>query len=203
MAEGDICEIRIETRGSSRSAISTFGFISISAVETWREILVQGFYDGIMPQWLAGLTETVELRHLVCVDVVPGTGVDLEPDYSGINTGLLPGPTVSPQVAGLLLRWCDLQGRAYRGKSFVYGMPAANLDAEGRVWDFDAQDSLEDINEVLMESYGPAGTSTFGRLAVISRHLAGALRDPPIATPVTRVDFSGVVATMRRRVGRS
>jgi hypothetical protein len=174
----------------------------LSGVSTWRQDLVQEWCDNILPIYLAGLVETCEVREVVCVDEVPGTGADVVGDTHGIDIGQIVDDPVPPQVSGLL-SWVSAQrGRSGRGRTYIPALPRGRLRSDGYRWTSAAEDYLADMVAFMLSYYGPTGSSSLARLVVISRQLDGSPQVPPVGYPVEDGSYSSVIATQRRRLER-
>ncbi len=202
MAEGDLARIKIHTESYTGGDEVALGFVSTSGVTDWRTILLNGFAELVLPIWFAGLAGITTLNELVIQDVVPGTEDDIEYDGEVDPFGGVSAEPVPPQCSAKIIWRTALQGRSFRGASFIPALPVTRLSTGSEEWNGLATAYLQSVVDVMMLGYGPMGTSTFGRFVIISRWENGVLRDPPIGTQVVAGDWQTTLRTQRRRARR-
>lgn len=199
MAIGDLAVIKIHSNTYADNNEVAFGFVSISGVTAWRQILVDGFATLVLPAYFAGLTEQSSLDELVIQDVVPGTGLELHPTSGEEGSGTIDDDPMPPQIAGKLLWKSATAGRSGKGCNFIPGLPMTSGFLQTQIWGTAAQAYLANLKDVLLTAYGESGTSTFGRLCIISRWVDHEERPVPVGFPVVSGDYETAIRSCRRR----
>lgn len=202
MALGDLASLQVHMTNPGEFVECAWGLKALTNNPGWRQLLAEEWWIALRPRWLSGLVEDAQIRDVTVRDVVPGTAADVVYTGGGIQTGAIAGPSVPPQVAGLITWRTDLAGRAHRGRTFVPRMPRSWVEENGDRWTEAGQDYLFSYAELFYATYSRViGSSDIAFLVVISRQLDGVPR-APVGTQVTSFDTSAVLATQRRRLHR-
>jgi hypothetical protein len=202
MAFNDLASIRVHTATYPLFNENAWGFVSLTGLSTWRQLLADEWCDLVLPTYMSGLVETCEVRNVLCVDELPGTGLAVAGDTGGIVTGSIVDDPVPPQVSALLSWQTDSSGRSARGRTYIPALPRGALRPSGYLWEAPAEAYLDDVLDAMLDLYGPDGSSGLARLVVISRQQDGVINDPLVYRAVVSGEYSSVIATQRRRLLR-
>jgi hypothetical protein len=174
-------------------------FRNLDGNEAWREALAEEWLANMAPFWMSGLVTMTSLHFLEMNDLVPGGA-----DQYVLETGDTPSGTVEGDIAphhtAGLIRWTtDTFGRSGRGRSFIYGLPIANIES-GNFWSEPTLEYFDLVGGEMLGQYGPGGTSTIAEFGILSKQTMGAPRDSPLFIPVTGFTRRDEIATVRHRV---
>lgn len=203
MSEGDLFQLRVVMANRYLGGVQWTGVVTLGFQAKGDDDVLATLGDdwiaNVGAVWFAPLTVDTFLDH---VEVWRLTGGTDEPVFTVPTVelhGSVSGLVVPHQVAALI-RWrADIVGRAYEGRSYLYGFPCART-VFGNFWDETALTQLRDIGDQMLFTYGAAGASDLVTFVVVSREVHGELRDEPLATPVAEYDAVELIATQRRRL---
>lgn len=199
MGLGDLAELRMVSHVSGRFVTCNFGFESRSVLSDWRESLAADWEANIVPAWYNGMSDEMQYFTTVVVDVVPGTGADVEGPSVISPTGTLDTPVASLSLACKIHWRTALAGRSFKGASFLCGYPA-NATISGTDWSPTVADHCLARAEAIFNRYVTLGDLLTYKLCIISRWENGVLRSPPIGTPVAAFEVTNSIHCQRRRL---
>jgi hypothetical protein len=197
---GDLASLKVHLDITGTVTETALGMQCISPLTNWKELLAGEFLLEVMPTWLSGISNFVDLVELRVTDVVPGTAADVVlPTFPG-HAGTAGVLAIAPINCALVVSWrSDGIGRNTRGRSYLCGMPL-NRAVSGKSWSGLCQSWSDDLAVMIMSFYGPAGGSDLARLVVISRGPHAAPLVPPVSFPITGYVLSPEIESMRKRL---
>lgn len=199
MALGDLASVRLLWNNGSESFENGLGMQCISPFTNWRNLLAAEFVATVIPDWITGLSNIINLFQVTVEDVVPGTGADVVLSTAGTINGTI-NIQPAPLNAAIVLSWrSDGIGRNTRGRSYVSGMPRSEVFG-GLQWDTPTVIWAEDLATTMFAQYGPTGFSDLARFVVISRGPHSAPLNPPVSFPLTHAQVANNVRSMRKRL---
>lgn len=204
MAVGDLAELALYSHlvGYADTYVSIFGFKAIDAGATFAN-LASAFKTAMVKNTSGGLFYSHHVDHysgnLQVRDVHPGTAAVYDYTYTNV-VGNLGTQDAAPPVNALVVSWrTALAGRAYRGRSYQFGFHEA--DQDNGLWLAAGPVAAADLMVTnMLATFGPGGTDANWQFVIISRTLNGAIRTPPVGTPVTAGISRQPVYTQRRRI---
>lgn len=199
---GDIYEAQVIYNSPWGVLQNNFGFVAIASVAGDAQAdLANAFKTALVKNTSGGLlypvVDDVYCAEVDVEDVKPGTLATYLLTFSAI-AGYLSADPLPPQTSAVLSHRTALKGRSYRGRTYL---PPASEDFQaGGTWTGTAITAFSTVATQLLAVFGPSGSNTNWRFAVISRYLNGVLRAAPIATQVTSISVDTRVLSQRRRV---
>ena len=203
MSEGDLFQLRVVLANRYLGGVQWNGVVSLGFQAKGDDDVLATLGDDWIGNmgavWFAPLTVDTFLDHVEVWPISPGIGeavftvpvVELHGDQDSL---------VVPHQVSALMRWRgDITGRAYEGRSYMYGFPCERT-IFGNFWDETALTQMGDIGDQMLFTYGASGASDLATFVVISREVHGEMRDEPLATPVSEFDAVELIATQRRRL---
>lgn len=198
---GDIAQVSVVYNTPAGIAQNNFGFVNILADAGGLASLASKFTTAMVKNTSGGLLyEQVDDNFVTEVDVEdvkPGTAATYVYTFSAVS-GRLAGDPVPAQIAAVLSLRTDLKGRSYRGRVYLPGI--SELDVDMKSFNAGAITAFSTIATQLLAVFGPAGSDTQWRLAVISRWNNKVKRATPVATQVTSIAVDTIPFSQRRRV---
>lgn len=199
MAVGDLSRVDLQYNSHGIIVLSSWGFRSLIAADTWRQTLVDDFFTTHFTNLRACLATGVFISALSCVDVVPGT-VGPVIRATGLPVGGSRAGSPCPnQCAVVIQHRSNLIGRSNRGRVFLAGAPTTDASTTVNQWTAAYLTVVQTFCSAMLARYGPAGTSTTARLVTISRQLDGVERVPPVGVDVSAIVPVAAIGTQRRR----
>lgn len=197
---GDLVRVDVVYTFNNNVFLNTFGFKAIDASATFADLantfetsVVVNTSGGILYQ-LTGAVGCAEVR---VHDVKPGTASTLSHTFTqkvGSNSS---SNVQAPQLAGVITWQSALQGRSYRGRTYLPGIPEAR--AEAGVLDATMLAAMDDFADGFLGLFGPSGSNTKWQFGVISHRHNNVPTVPPVWTAVTAYAVRSTVYTQRRR----
>lgn len=198
MATSDIYSLSIRGTLFNQDVVNTWGFVQTSALPGFTgQVLVDEWQAACLTAYRACLGTSVTLTTMTARDVFPENNQIAEESLPGGTNGTGAGPSGSSQVAAVLTWRTNLAGRAFRGRTYLPGIPSSNI-SNGLI--IASQLTLETtFIDAMINTFGPSGTSDNFQLGIISRFLNGVERPNPVITSVQLGVPRNVPGTIRRR----
>lgn len=200
---GDIYAVSVIYNLPGGIAQTNYGFQCIATVAgEAQQALGAAFQTALLKNTSGGLLHgthnSVSSSRLWVTDVKPGELATYIRTYSAVAGDEASGEALPPQCAAVLSLRTALKGRSYRGRVYLPGM--GEVSQSGGTWIAAQQAKYATIAAQLLAVFGPSGTNTDWRLAVISRWLNKVERATPVAVEVNAISADNLVRTQRRRV---
>lgn len=184
-------QITIHARTGAASANTSAGMQGLAdAVAAW----------GVSATGLKALMSQTQayLQQVTVQDLSP-TGLDSEIAIMDVQGGVTGVAAVTPGVSQVVTLRTGLQGRAFRGRSYIYGRTINDLNAAGNAWTPTAASEATTVFGLLLDAVAMATPVEY---AVGIWHRAAGEGGNPAAdtfTPVTNVLGRTPLASQRRR----
>jgi|ERR1700675_815579 len=199
MAAGDIVQLRTEVAFGQILALSSLHFIAKTSTATWADRIADKWIDDVAPFFVAFLSPQASHGQVELHDVIGSehhrTFIDIIPAL----TGGLGGDAAPGQVAPKVTWYVDGSHRSQRGRSFLAGIAADQIDGARRI-NGDVDTLMRAWADTVMGLWGPSGTESGAQLVILSRQLNGAPRVPLVGNPVIEYSVQSVLGTQRRRM---
>lgn len=199
MASGDLVSMRVRMKHLYWMAEINLGFRLLTDSADPMAELAEEWLGTIGHVWVAPCTTEVRVDALRLEWISPSGAdmVEVVPTDPLVGTQLA---QVAPHSCAALLRWTTgLQGIGGRGRSFLYGFRADQIQY-GQFWGEDAKEHMRIIGEAMLLRFGPAGFSPTARFVVLNRRRDNAVLDPPEATQVNGFTVVELLASQRGRI---
>ena len=197
---GDLCEVVVTYATPPGVMQNVFGFRAISTTGTLSS-LATDFKNALVKNTSGGLlfngATVVSCSTVQSRDVKPGTLAPFDLTFSAIaGTG---GADLLPPQCSEVLSWkTSLQGRSYRGRTYLPPLTEAENNAGTLI--STAITNLNTIVTQMLTVFGPAGTNTDWQFGIISRVNGGVPRPTPTFAAVVSGACRSTIRTQRRRV---
>jgi hypothetical protein len=199
MAVGDIVELRTEINFGQILSINNFHFRAKTSTPTWADRIADKWIDDVAVFFTAFLSPDCTHTQVELHDVIGSehhrTFIDIIPPIAGgLGGAACPG-----QVAAKITWYPDGSHRSQRGRTFLGGVAADQIDSARRI--NGAVDSfIRAWADTLLGLWGPSGTESGAEFVILSRQLNGAPRSPVVGLPVLEYNVPSILGTQRRRL---
>jgi hypothetical protein len=198
MAELDLYSLSVHGTLNGNDVVNVWGFLQKSTLNGFQgQLLIDEFQAGVFNAYRGIISNFVTFNFLRCRSLPPDPIQLAEEALPGGTLGLAAGDPEPNQVAQIVTWRTSLAGRAYRGRTYVPGLPdgavSAGLITSGHL------SGVTTFVNTMLSTFGPAGSSTNFQLVIISRWLNKVERPTPVGTPVTVGVPRNIPGTVRRR----
>lgn len=190
-------ELRIHCYTSVHVTENRHVFIGPTDFDSWQATYAELWDENLAAIYVSGMGQNIRYHGIQVVDVFPGLLEDFVFERPVHLFGALPNPCAPPQCCPVITWTTDLAGRSYRGRTYLPGIDEslydfATMTGYGDAW-------LQAYGQAMLDFYGPGADESHGQLVILSKVNAGAVRDEPVATPVTSFHYGSFIHTQRRR----